>query len=344
MIRERRRGHVFVLREIADCRALPHAWEVRRVVFFVNPLLAARGGRRAIVERCAAIVRAEGGAAEVRDTLGGEAAGEQAREAVESGFDTVFACGGDGTLFSVLQGVAGSQTVLGVIPLGTGNVLARNLRLPRDPVTALRAQWKADAVEIPLGEITCKENGECERIWCFTIAAGIGIHAAVMNLAPSGLSKRLWGRGAYYASGARLLLRHAIQPFDVELTSSDGTIRTFRACELLAVRVPAIDHWRSGGDLRSPHLRVTAVPPAGRMGLAHAGFHALVTRGSRGGSVEKRRLPYPIYEDAVQVVCRPAPGFLYSTPLLVEADGEVIGLEHAVLRMARKRLRLLWPV
>lgn len=316
--------------------------EMRRVVFFVNPMLALPGGRSATVERCAEVLRKEGCAAEIRETLSGRAAGEQASEAVESGFDTLFACGGDGTLFQILQGVAGSNAALGVIPLGTGNVLARNLRLPRDPVAAMLAQWKAEAVEIPLGEIACGDASGREQSWYFTIAAGIGIHAAVMNIAPSGRSKRWWGRGAYYTSGVRLLLRHEIQPFEVELTSADGRIRRFRACELLAARVPAIDRWRPGGDLRSSRLRVATVAPTGRAGLVHAGFHAMIMRQSCDGE-EERRLPYPVYEDAAQVVCRPAAEFVYRSPLLVEADGEVIGRERVALRMAAKRLRLLWP-
>lgn len=318
--------------------------KMRRVVLFINPILASRRGRRAAVERCAEVVRAEGCEAEIRETLGGGAAGQQAREAVESGFDTVFACGGDGTLFQILQGVAGSHAGLGVIPLGTGNVLARNLRLPRDPVAAMLMQWKSEAVEIPLGEIACADASGCERSWYFTIAAGIGIHAAVMNIAPSGRGKRLWGRGAYYSGAMRLLMRHAIQPFEVELTGADGRIRKFRACELLAARVPAIDRWRPGGDLRSTHLSVASVPHTGRAGLAHAGFQAVMNRRVRvGGELKKGGLPYPTYEYVAQVVCRPAEEFQYKTPLLVEADGEVIGMERAIFRMAEKRLRLFWP-
>lgn len=316
--------------------------EMRRIVFFVNPMLASRGGRRAAVERCADILREEGGAAEVRETLGGREAGAQAREAVESGFDTVFACGGDGTLFQILQGVAGGEAALGVVPLGTGNVLARNLRLPRDPVAAMLAQWKADAVEIPLGEIACGDADGCDQSWYFTIAAGIGIHAAVMNIAPSGRSKRMWGRGAYYSGAMRLLMRHAIQPFEVELTDADGRVREFRACELLAARVPAIDRWRPGGDLRSTHLSVATIPHTGRVGLAHAGFQAVMNRRRRAENL-RRGLPFPTYEDAVRVVCRPTPEFAYRSPLLVEADGDVVGMQSAVFKMSEKRLRLLWP-
>lgn len=309
----------------------------------MNPLLAKRGNRRAMVERCAAMLRGEGREAEVWETLSEGSAGEQAREAVERGFDTVFACGGDGTLFQVLQGVAGSDAALGVIPLGTGNVLARNLRLPRGVLAAFQAQKGAKAVSVPLGEVVCAGAGDRERSWYFTIAAGIGVHAAMIDAASLGGGKRRWGRASYYGSGMRLLLRHAVQPFDVRMIGVDGEAREFRACELLAVRVAAIDRWRAGGDLHSAHLRVAFVPRTGRMGLAHAGFYAMMTRRSGNGVVEKRRLPYPHYEDAVEVVCRPAAEFAYTAPLLVEADGEVIGVERMTLRMAEKRLRLLWP-
>ena len=312
--------------------------DMRRVLFLLNPLLASQENKRAGVDRCARILRAEGCEAEVREILSPHSAGDQAREAIASGFDTLFACGGDGTLFHVLQGVAGSSAALGILPLGTGNVLARNLRLPRVPEAAFRTQREATPLEIPLGEIVCGGKS-----WYFTIAAGIGFHAALMNLAPTGRAKRIWGRAAYYAGWARLLLRHNVQPLHVEMTNIGGGTLEFRACELLAVRVPAIDRWRAGGELLSPHLRVVAVPQTGRLGLAYACFHGLVTGRSRGVFAEKLRLPCPFYADAAQVVCRPAESFPYKSSLLVQADGEVIGADCATLRMAQKRLRLLWP-
>lgn len=311
---------------------------MRRVLFLVNPLLASQRTKHAAVHRCARILRDEGCEAEVRETLSPQDTPGQARQAVASGFDTISACGGDGTVFHVLQGIAGSPAALGILPLGTGNVLARNLRLPRDPEAAFRAQRKAAVVEIPLGEIICGEKS-----WHFTIAAGFGFHAALMDLSPSGQAKRIWGRAAYYAGGVRLLLRHNVQPLDVELTEVSGKIREFRACELLALRVPSIDRWRMGGDLLSPHLRVAAVPHTGRLGLTYACFHGMVTGRSREVPTAKLRLPCPFYADAAQVVCRPAEGFPYKSSLLVQADGEVIGADCATLRMAQKRLRLLWP-
>jgi len=63
----------------------------------------------------------------------------QAAQAVRDGVDLVLACGGDGTVTACANGVAGSGIPLGILPLGTGNLLARNLGLPLDIDAALVA-------------------------------------------------------------------------------------------------------------------------------------------------------------------------------------------------------------
>ena len=318
---------------------------MRRVLFFINPLLMDRRGRRAVVDRIADFLRGEGCEVETRDTLSAHSAGEQAQEAVASGFDTIFVCGGDGTIFQVIQGVAGSEVALGVIPFGTGNVLAQNLRLPRDPMAAMLAQKDAPAVSIPLGKVVCKTPGHTkDKNWYFTIAAGMGVHAALMNLAPTGTGKRVGGALAYYAGGIRLLVGHPVEPFDIEVTTMAGDVRRWRANEAIAVRVPEINLWRPRGDLLKPELRLASVRETTRFGLAHATYHAIVTRKvATPGTDGTSGLPFARFDDASVVVCRPTPDFDYHSPLLVEADGEVIGTERATITIAQRRLRLLWP-
>jgi diacylglycerol kinase (ATP) len=313
---------------------------MRRVLFFINPLLMNRRGRRAAVEGIAGLLRSEGCEVQTQDTLSAHSAGEQAHDAVASGFDTIFVCGGDGTIFQVIQGVAGSDVALGVIPFGTGNVLAQNLRLPRDPMAAMLAQKNAPAVSIPLGKVVCKTLGHIkDKNWYFTIAAGMGVHAALMNLAPTGTGKRVGGALAYYTGGIRLLVQHPIEPFDLEVTTTAGEVARWRANEAIAVRVPEINLWQPGGNLLRPELQLASVRETTRAGLAHATFHAIVT--GRNGS--NSRLPYARFDSASMVVCHPTPDFTYSSPLLVEADGEVIGTERATITIAQRRLRLLWP-
>ena len=68
---------------------------------------------------------------------------ELAQAAVANGADVVLACGGDGTINEVINGLALSQVPLGILPGGTANILARELRLPLNPVRAARqfARW-----------------------------------------------------------------------------------------------------------------------------------------------------------------------------------------------------------
>lgn len=271
------------------------------------------------------------------ETLPGDHADQQARKAIEAGVDTIFVCGGDGTFFHVLQGVAGSQAALGVIPLGTGNVLAQNLKLPKDPVAAMRAQCNADAISIPLGEVVYSGADGNEQSWYFTIAAGVGFHAALMGLSPNGNGKRFGGRAAYYVGGMRLLATRTVQPVEVDVHGPCGDSRQFRAAELLAVRVPMINRWRAGGDLSSPLLRIASVPESGKLGLAHASFRALFLPEKDPAATSPRRLPHPRYEQAIQVACHG------ETPLPIQADGELLGSGRAVFRMSEKRVRLLWP-
>src|SRR5207302_1344592 len=70
-------------------------------------------------------------------------AGRQAQEAIASGCDAVFVCGGDGTIHDVLQGMIGTAASLAIIPLGTANTLAHDLRIPWNPAAAARVALAA---------------------------------------------------------------------------------------------------------------------------------------------------------------------------------------------------------
>ena len=113
---------------------------MRKAVLLYNPLSGRRHVRRvADVEAAMAVLRQAGVEATLEPTRGQADAPEQARHAIADGCDTIFACGGDGTVHDVLQGMVGSDAALGIIPLGTANALAHDLRLPLSAVAAARA-------------------------------------------------------------------------------------------------------------------------------------------------------------------------------------------------------------
>ena len=202
----------------------------------------------------AVLLGAEGRSVEVVETLSAQSAGDQARQGIEEGFDTILVCGGDGTVFNVIQGVAGTEIPVGILPFGTGNVLAQNLNLPRNPVEAARKLLLASPKRIPLGRITMNvtdlPSGEAGRSrstrtksWYFTMAAGMGLHASLLDIAEA-WGKRGIGRASYFLAGTSLLLRHRIQPFEVEVTPVSGVKFRQRVCEAIAVRVAELNRWR----------------------------------------------------------------------------------------------------
>ena len=89
-----------------------------------------------------------------------------ASEAAEAGTGLVIAFGGDGHVNEVANGLAGSETALGIIPGGTMNVFARALGVPLDPIAALdhlEAALKRDAVGVPLGRMDERPLGSPTR-------------------------------------------------------------------------------------------------------------------------------------------------------------------------------------
>ena len=322
---------------------------MRRVLLFVNPVFDQRASHRAAIGRIFAFLKTSGLDPELRETLSAQSAGDQAREAIADGFEMILVCGGDGTVFNIVQGVAGSDIPIGVIPFGTGNVLAQNMRLPRDPLEAVRLVCRGRPRRIPLGRITTLRPGYVpgkphdllkDKSWYFTMAAGMGLHAALMGNS-DGWGKRSIGRASYYFAGMSLLARHRIQPFDVEATDVNGRVAQRRVCEAIAVRVPELNRWRPGGRLEEPVLRLATVDATDRWGLAQASFAAMARVSSRNGHHSGAAQVH--YADAVRVVCRPVPDYDYQSRVLVEADGEVLGASSALISMAKESFYLLWP-
>jgi diacylglycerol kinase (ATP) len=126
----------------------------------------------------------------------------QARQALEAGVDVVIAAGGDGTVRCVAEVLAGTDTPLGLVPLGTGNLLARNMGVDiSDPVSA--AYDVLNGTERRVDVIRCRLNrSEEENV--FLVMAGVGYDAAIMADTVDVLKDRM-GWLAYVEAGIRKL-------------------------------------------------------------------------------------------------------------------------------------------
>jgi len=210
---------------------------MKKAVLIFNPSSGRNRERRAEkIARCAEIFRAAGVQAELRATTGAGSAIEQARQAADSGADTVIACGGDGTVNECLNGImqAGSPAALGVIPLGSGNLLATDLRLPLGTEAAARVLLSCKTLTLKPGVIRCQENGkETERY--FIVAAGVGADADLMYRTGADVKKRL-GMYAYFAEMARMIVRPRLPMFQTEWLDENGERRAASVSLVMALR------------------------------------------------------------------------------------------------------------
>ena len=169
-----------------------------RALIITNP--AAARTRPESVEVVERVLRGGGWEVRVLATGGAGDARRLAVEAVRDEYDVVGVFGGDGTTMQAAAALVGSQrTALGVLPGGTGNLLAGNLRIPTDPRRAAKALLAGVRRPFDLGRVA-----RADGIHYFAVAAGAGIDAQVMaETAPA--QKRKWGMGAYFATTLRLL-------------------------------------------------------------------------------------------------------------------------------------------
>jgi YegS/Rv2252/BmrU family lipid kinase len=148
----------------------------------------------------------------------------QAQAAVSGGVDLVLACGGDGTVTACADGVAGTGVPLAIIPMGTGNLLARNLGLP----TGLD-----EALAVALGGVQQPVDAGRVNAAMFVVMAGLGLDARMLSGASDPLKKRL-GWFAYAISAARHL---GDRPVRVTVSADGGTRRRMRASALIVGNV-----------------------------------------------------------------------------------------------------------
>lgn len=188
------------------------------IAIIVNPIKEEAAEIRAIVEEIAD--DAGLGKRLWLETTEDDPGAGQAKEALAAGATTVIAAGGDGTVRQVAQVLAGTDVALGIIPLGTGNLLARNLDLPLDSLRAMvMTALTGAAAPIDIGflsaaELTAAEqHAVAEQIdippasvpsgeHAFAVIAGLGFDANMVGDADSALKSKV-GWMAYVASAMK---------------------------------------------------------------------------------------------------------------------------------------------
>ncbi len=237
----------------------------RRVLVLHNPM-AGRGGEERLA-RALAAMRGAGAEVDVHRT---ERAGDAARRAHEcAGYDVVVASGGDGTVNEVVNGLCartGPTPALAVLPLGTANVLARELGYPRDAEENGRLVASGSIQPIHVAECNGRK---------FTLMAGAGFDGGVVERTDLWLKRRA-GRLAYAVQVVRELMSYDPAPCLVTVDGGEP---------MEAWSVVVAKGSRYGGrfvlardaDVRSPELHACLFQRRGR--LAVLGYIAALAVG-----------------------------------------------------------------
>lgn len=271
------------------------------MVIVFNPVA---GRRRAhLLWRVLDVLVANGVRLDLAETHCAGHAEALAREAAASGETLVVAAGGDGTIAEVANGLVGSSARLGVIPLGTANVLAQELGLPFAP--------RAVAASLAFGRTRLLWPGLAqgpagERL--FVQMLGVGFDAHVVHTLPPRL-KRVFGRGAYVLQSMGALFRYGYPTIRLRLDGAE----TEAASVIVSKGVLYGGHYCVARDA-SPHAPGFSVVLFERGGWAAAAMYGAALPLNMLG-----RAPGVRHVRATRVE------FLGNAPVPAQTDGDAAG-------------------
>lgn len=306
---------------------------MRKVLLLYNPLSRRQESRRlAKVNAVASILRRARIEVQVAATQAAGAAARQVAEAVHTGYDTVFACGGDGTVHDLLQGAVGKDIALGIIPMGTANALAHDLAIPLSPEKAARAALACEPQRVAVGIVKYQDFDGDRASRYFTVTVGVGSDAHLFYALSPAMKNRL-GVSAYYLKAFSLWLTRKMEKFVVEIPN---VRRPSLVTQVLAVRITNF-----GGVLKK------LAPEAGlhrndlRLVLFHTGKRLDYLRYIIRGLLGTKWTSYGIeLLNASNLSCQYADG---PGRIFVEADGELLGTLPVELSILPDAVTLLMP-
>jgi YegS/Rv2252/BmrU family lipid kinase len=213
---------------------------MKKATLIFNPR-AGQLNMAAKVEPVAEYWRARGWRMKVRPTEAPGHATKLARQAAEDGDLLVLAAGGDGTMGQVANGLAGSETILAPLPIGTSNALARELRLPRPqlldpnaPIDASEALLAGRVQQIDLNFVQSRTGEGYALLW-----AGVGADGfLVQQLEPRPTWSKRLGPVGYSIQALmvvhRLPTMNAVVQVDDQTVEADLLLIVISTCRLYA--------------------------------------------------------------------------------------------------------------
>jgi diacylglycerol kinase (ATP) len=304
---------------------------LRNALLIHNPNAGNGGrGRRRMLDEARRILSLGGIDADLLETRGPGDATVMAERATIEGRQLVIACGGDGTLNEVVNGLAGQQNghrvPMAFLPGGTANVLAKELGLPWDIPSAATRLVHGEIKEIALGLATPLKEPDKKRY--FLSVAGAGPDGMIVYSIDLDLKARV-GILAYWWQGAREVFRYKYQHFRV-VTGHDKL-------DVSLVVVGRTKHYggpfriTTEADLYSDHFELMGLTT--KSGLKYLSYLPTLWMGKLRGTDGVH------FWKAHSIVCEP----LDSNPVYAQIDGEPLARLPVEFKIVPRALKLLVP-
>ncbi len=259
---------------------------------------------------------------EIHETIPGEDLPKVVRTALVNDYDLVVAAGGDGTVSAVANGLVESGTPLGIIPLGTANVLSRELGIPVDLEGACRL--------LSGPHTTAKIDGMRVGEYCYFTQLGVGIDAMMIR-DTNREAKRRFGRAAYLWTAFTRLI--GFQPRRFELHVDGTTIRQSASQVVIAnCGILGQPPFRWGPDISPDDGKLDVCLVRARSLWHYLSIAGLVILGKHKKSSNVRYMT--VHEHVTIATSKPHP---------VQADGEIIGETPVTVDVVANAITLLVP-
>src|SRR6202045_4353833 len=304
---------------------------LRNALLIHNPNAGNGGsGRRRMLDEARRIFSFAGIEAELTETRGPGDATEIAYRASAEGRQFVIACGGDGTLNEVVNGLAtqrnGHRVPLALLPGGTANVLAKELNLPWDIPSAAEKLVRGVVRDIPLGLATPLNEPAKKKY--FLSVAGAGPDGMIVYSIDLELKARV-GIMAYWWQGAREAFRYKFQRFRVTAAG--------KQVDASLVVVGRTKHYggpfkiTTGADLYEDQFELMTLTT--QSGLRYLSYLPTLWMGKLRGTEGVH------FWKAPSIICEP----LDSNPVYAPIDGEPLARLPVEFKIVPRALKLLVP-
>ncbi|MEI7899587.1 MAG: diacylglycerol kinase family protein [bacterium] len=263
-----------------------------------------------------------GCAFEIVETQAGDPVSEIVRDRLREGFGCVAAVGGDGTVSAVAHALVGGEVPLGIVPAGTGNLVARELGIP----------LAADAAVALITGPSRSRRIDAMRIGgrTYLLNAGVGINAEVID-ETSRLGKSLFGRSAYFGTAVWKVLQAKTHRLEITV---DGETRTYHATDVAisncGILAKALNP--NGPDVRADDGAIDVCILCMKSPLEYPWYYFL-------RQIAPKRVNKIIHE----LVAKHSVTVRSDAPLAVQADGDIIGATPVTVEVLPAALSVRVP-